>query len=148
MIEKMAKIRLLSLKKDKDKLLNEIFRLGLIEIKSTTEFEETQKIKLDVDNIEKIKSEQKRYFEAINFLEKATNKKPKDDIVLSRDDIINLSLDAHIKKLNLVEKLKEEIDKISLETTNLAKKRDKFVPYMSIPERLSGFQGTKHTDVF
>ena len=148
MIEKMAKIRLLSLKKDKDKLLNEIFRLGLIEIKSTTEFEETQKIKLDVDNIEKIKSEQKRYFEAINFLEKATNKKPKDDIVLSRDDIINLSLDAHIKNLNLVEKLKEEIDKINLETTNLAKKRDKFVPYMSIPERLSGFQGTKHTDVF
>ena len=64
MIEKMAKIRLLSLKKDKDKLLNEIFRLGLVEIKSTTEFEETQKIKLDVDNIEKIKSEQKRYFEA------------------------------------------------------------------------------------
>ena len=137
MIEKVEKVNILALKKDKDKILNQIFCSQKLEIKVISDD--------DVEITDNTFDIQNRYANVISFLEALLNEK-QQKITLTPSQIVNTKLDD--KKLFVVEDLIKKINDIDFAIKNLDKQKQKFIPYINIGERLSGFCETKTCEFF
>ena len=149
MIEKMSKVRILGLKKDKEKLLDSIFISGLFELKESREFDSLSRTQIDTLKEEEIIDSRKRFLSAIEFIENIKNTKmPKEEIFLTRNDVTLVDIKRQEKELEEVECIIDALREIDEQKRILARKREKFVPFVILPLRLSGFKGTKTTDMF
>ncbi len=142
MIVEMSKICLIGLKKDKESILNQLFKTQEIELKVASEFDNTTN-EFDSEKYENIKSLQDRYSRVIEFLEELSQKKFNVDIFMTPETLLNTDEKDAYKNMIKVESIMSNIDEIKKEKGFLGQKLEKIEPFKNVPERLSGFKGTK-----
>lgn len=147
MIVEMSKICLIGLKKDKENILNQLFKTQAVELKVASEFEGTV-TEFDEEKFKNIKSMQDRYKRVIEFLNGIKKKKDETDIFMTPQALLSIDKKDTYKELVKVEDIMSKISEVKHEKAILGQKLEKIMPFKNVPERLSGFKGTKTTNGF
>ncbi len=146
----MAKLNLVGLKEEKERLLNLLFDSGEVQLTQTEELSDTGTF-FDDKDYEDILQSQSRVQLATETIEKCVQDREKyktQAIDIDKTSFKNTSNKDVEKITNKVFECKAKIEETNRQIALLDNKISAYSPYVAVEERLSSFLGTKTTDIF
>ncbi len=150
MIVKMAKLNLVGMKSEREKLLTLLFDSGDVELSQTEELSDTT-IYFDDTSYHDIASNQSRTQFAIDMIESCVQDREKykpQALDIDKENFKKTTSKDAEKVIARVCDIKEKIDETKSQIALLDNKISSYLPYKNVQERLSSFAGTKTTDIY
>lgn len=146
-IVEMSKLKLVALSRDKQIVLNELFKMRCVELKKTTNIDGTA-CNFCEEDYENKQTLHDKIVQSIKIVEDAVGKSVDEaPIDLSADDFVSEKFDCG-KTIQQICSLRDEILSIRRENEKIATRRATYEPYLCLSEKFSDFKSTKHVEMY